>query len=165
MKVEVIAKALEPAQAWWRSRLPRERQGMTVAVVLVLVYLAWAVGVQPALATLRRAPAELEALDLQWQQMQRLAAEGQTLRATPPVTLEQANAALKVATDRLGDKAKLSLQRDRAVLALTGVGTQQLRDWLGEARSGARARPVEASLMRGPQGYTGTLVMALGGNP
>ena len=32
-------------------------------------------------------------------------------------------------------------------------------------RSGARARPVEAQLQRAPSGYSGTLVVTLGGEP
>jgi len=75
----------------------------------------------------------------------------------------QAMTALKAASGRLGDKAKLSVQGERAVLTLTGVGTEQLRGWLAEARSGARARPVEASLTRGPVGYSGSIVVAIGG--
>jgi general secretion pathway protein M len=39
-----------------------------------------------------------------------------------------------------------------------------LQGWLGEVRSAARARPVEAQLTRGPKGYAGTLVLTLGGN-
>jgi len=39
----------------------------------------------------------------------------------------------------------------------------QLRGWLGEVRSGARVRPVETQLSRGPAGYTGTVIVALGG--
>jgi len=34
---------------------------------------------------------------------------------------------------------------------------------LGEARSGARVRPVESQLTRGAEGYAGTLVLTLGG--
>jgi general secretion pathway protein M len=51
------------------------------------------------------------------------------------------------------------------VLTLNGISTSQLRDWLAEARSGARARPVEASLLRSGPGYSGTLVLAVGGAP
>jgi general secretion pathway protein M len=57
------------------------------------------------------------------------------------------------------------LQGERAVLTLQDVSTSQLRDWLAEARSGARARPVEARLTRAAQGYSGTLVVTLGGAP
>ena len=120
---------------------------------------------QPAWRTLARAPAEIDTLDAQLQSMQRLAAEAQELRAAPPVTPDQATAALKAATARLGDKARLALQGERAVLTLNGVGTGALRDWLAEARAGARARPLEANLTRASQGYSGTLVVGLGGTP
>jgi len=56
------------------------------------------------------------------------------------------------------------IQGERATLTLnTGVNPEALRAWLNEARSGARARPVEAQLQRGPLGYTGTIGVALGG--
>jgi general secretion pathway protein M len=97
--------------------------------------------------------------------MKQLAAEAGELRATPPVNLEQSTAALKAASERLGDKARLSIQGDRAVLTLNGAGTAQLRGWLAEVRSGARARPVEATLSRGGSGYSGNIVVALGGAP
>ena len=57
----------------------------------------------------------------------------------------------------------LSLQGERAVLTLNGASTSQLRAWLAEVRSGARARPVEANLTRGAEGYSGTVVVALPG--
>ena len=50
-----------------------------------------------------------------------------------------------------------------AVVVLTGVSGEKLRSWLGEARSGARARPVDAQLTRGPQGYAGTILVSFGG--
>jgi general secretion pathway protein M len=94
--------------------------------------------------------------------MQTLADESKQLRAVAPVNAEQATAALKAATDRLGSKGKLQLQGERAVLTLTAVEPSQLRQWLAEARSGARARPVEATLTRAPQGYSGSVTLALG---
>ena len=40
---------------------------------------------------------------------------------------------------------------------------RSLAAWLAEVRSAARARVVEATLTRGPQGYSGSVVVALGG--
>lgn len=154
--------ALAPAAAWWRGLAARERQLLSMAAALLALALLWWLAVAPAWRTLSRAPAELDLLDGQLQTMQRLAAEAQQLRATPPVNPEAAAAALKAATERLGDKGRLQLQGERAVLTLNGVATQPLRDWLAEARTGARARPVEAALARGPSGFSGTLVVALG---
>jgi general secretion pathway protein M len=43
------------------------------------------------------------------------------------------------------------------------VSSLQLREWLAEARAGARARPVEAQLSRGALGFNGSVVLSLGG--
>ena len=157
--------ALAPLRQWWRALPARERRLLALAAGVVLLAVLWWLALQPALQTLRTAPAALEAAEAQLRTMQRLAAEATELRNTPPVNGEQAAAALRAATDRLGEQAKLSLQGDRAVLTLNGISTSQLRDWLAEARSGARARPVEASLLRSGPGYSGTLVLAVGGAP
>ncbi len=150
-------------QQWWRQLAPRERLLLSTAVGLVAIALCWFVALQPAWRTLARAPAEMDRLDGQLQAMQRLAEEAQQLRAAAPVGAEQSAAALKAATDRLGDQAKLTMQGERALLTLNNVGTAALRDWLAEVRAGARARPIEANLTRSAQGYTGTLVVSVGG--
>lgn len=149
--------------ARWASFAPRERIALTVGGAALLVLLVWQVALQPALRTLREAPAQLDAVDAQLQAMRGLAAESATLRGAPPVTSAQSAAALQSAADRLGDKAKLSIQGDRAVLTLNEVDAESLRSWLELARSAARARPVEAQLNRGPAGYSGTLVVSFGG--
>ena len=153
------------AQAWWCGLSARDRQLAIFGSGVLVIFLLWLLAVKPALSTLQRAPSELDRLDAELQTMQRLAAETTGLRAMPPVNPEQAQAALKAATERLGDKARLSLQGDRAVLSLNGIGTEALRGWLAEARSGARARPLEANLMRTGIGYSGTLIVAIGGAP
>ena len=160
-----VAAALAPLRQWWRSLPGRERRLLGVAGGVLGLALLWWLALAPALGTLRSAPAEIETAEAQLRAMQRLAAEVTELRSTPPVNSEQAAAALRAATERLGEQARLSLQGDRAVLTLNGVGTSQLRDWLAEARSGARARPVEASLLRSGSGFSGTLVVAIGGAP
>ncbi len=153
----------QQARVYWRSRAPRERQLLALAFVAVLLFAGWSVLVQPAWRTVRSAPAQLDQLDHQVQQMQAAAAEVQALRAVPAVAPPQAALALKAATERLGDKARLSLQGDRAILTLSGIGPEALRGWLNEARSGARARPIEAQLMRAAQGYSGTITVSFGG--
>ena len=169
MKLMKAPAALAPtrgaAQAWWAGLAPRERRLVAWGAGLLGVALIWLLAVQPAVQTLRNAPAEHDRLDIQLQGMQRLATEVAGLRGTPPVNTEQAAAALKAATDRLGEQARLTLQGERAVLTLNGVGTSALRDWLAQARSGARARPVEATLSRGASGISGTLVLSYGNPP
>jgi len=153
---------LAPGRAWWRAQTLRDRRLLLLAAGVLLAFFTWAVLLQPALRTLRLAASESEQLQAQMQTMQRLALEAQRLRAQPPVSVVQSGAALQAATLRLGDSGRLALQGDRAVLTLNGASPAQLRDWLAEARSGARARPVEAQLARGDTGYSGTLLVAFG---
>ena len=160
-----LASAWAPLRQWWRALPGRERCLLLVAGAVLGLALMWWLALAPALRTLRSSPADIEAAEAQLRAMQRLSAEATELRSTPPVNSEQAAAALRAATERLGEQAKLSLQGDRAVLTLNSVATSQLRDWLAEARSGARARPVEASLLRSGTGFSGTLVVAIGGAP
>lgn len=155
----------QQAGTWWRSRTPRERQAIALVGLVALAFVVWSLLIQPALTTVTRAPAQLDLLDAQLQQMQRISSESGALRAAPRVASGQAAQALKAATDRLGERGKLVMLGDRATLTLTGASPEALRAWLSEARSGARARPVEAQLQRGPLGYSGTIGVALGGNP
>jgi len=152
------------AAAAWRARAPRERLALIAAATALLALAVWALLVAPALATLRSAPAQLESLDAQLQQMRGMAAEVRDLRNTTPVAAAQAGLAVKAAAERYGDKVRLTLQADRALVTLVNASPEQLRALLVEVRSAARARPVEAQLTRVPAGYSGTLVFNLGGS-
>jgi general secretion pathway protein M len=149
----------------WRALSARDRRLTRLALAVLGAFLLWALALQPAWRTLRDAPAQLDALDGQLQQMQSLAAEARELRAAPALGTAQSAAALQAASDRLGNKARLSLQGERAVLTLNGASGGQLRDWLAEARAGARARPIEAQLSRNAQGFSGSIVLKLGATP
>lgn len=151
------------ASELWKRLAPRERLAVVLAAAVLVLGLGWMVLVAPALRTLREAPLTLDRLDVQLQQMQRLAAEARELKALPPVSAGQSANALRAASERLGDQAKLALQGDRATLTLTGISGEKLRQWLSEARSGARARVVDAQLSRGAQGYNGSIVVTFGG--
>lgn len=151
------------ARERWRALAPRERLALGAAFALVGIFVAWSVAVQPALRTLREAPARLDQLEAQLQQMQRLAAESKTLKGAAVVSPAQAAVTLKSATDRLGDKASLLMHGDRATLTVTGVQADALRAWLIEARSVAHARAIDVRLARSAQGYAGTVVVSYGG--
>jgi general secretion pathway protein M len=151
--------------AWrgrWIAMSPRDRRLAALAALVLLLFAVWMLAVQPALKTLREASIRLDELQTELQQMQALATEVRELRAAPALSTEQSAAALKAASDRLGTKGRLSIQGERAVLTLNGAGSSQLREWLAEARAGARARPVEAQLTRNAQGFSGTIVLSLG---
>lgn len=152
----------QQARNWWKSRTQRERQGVVIIGCVLGFFVVWSIFIAPASRIIREAPAQLDRLEAQYQQMQRISVESTALRGAARVSPAQAAAALKSATDRLGDRGRLTLIGDRATLTLTGVSTEALRAWLGEARSGARARPVDAQLQRGPTGFTGSLTVVIG---
>ncbi len=154
---------LAPWRERWQALAPRERRLVALAVTLVALAAAWSLLVAPAWRTVRAAPAEIDRLDRQLQDMQRLAAETRELRRTPPLPPAQAEAALRAATERLGERARITLAGDRATVTFTGVDGAQLRDWLAEVRVGARARPLEAQLVRTGSGFNGTVALALAG--
>ncbi|CAM3925686.1 type II secretion system protein GspM [Roseateles saccharophilus] len=158
-----IRQARAQVLTYWKALGDRERLALQAVAALLGVVLAWSLLLAPALRTLKTAPAELEKLDLQLQQMQAQAQEVHALRSAPAVPPAQAQAALTASVEHLGPAAHMNLAGERAVVTLTGIAPEALQAWLGEVRSAARARPVEAQLTRGPKGYSGSLVLTLGG--
>jgi len=140
----------------------RERQMVVIIVAAVTFLIVWLALVRPAMNTLAAAPVLRAQADAQLLQMQAISNEARQLRALPPVPPSVAEQVLKSATDELGGKAKISVQGERATLSVTGINGEELRKWLLQARGGARARPVEANLMRAGNGYNGTLVVSIG---
>lgn len=150
----------------WNALNPRERQLVALMLAALAVLLLWLVAVRPAWRTWREVPAQAEALEADWLQMQRLATEARQLQGQAPVSTEQATAALKAATARLGAQGELSVLGDRATLTLRNASPEQLRSWLAEARQGARVRPAELQLQRDAGGHLqGRLVVSLPGTP
>lgn len=164
-RAAALQAQLAPLQQRWQALAPRERLGATLGLGLLLVFLVWSVAVQPALKTLRTAPAQQATLDAQLAQMQRLATEAAELRALPPVDPMQADAALQSATERLGATARLQRSGERVNITFTGVEPAAMMAWLAEVRAAARVRVVEAQLSRVGNGYSGSLVLTLPSPP
>ena len=146
----------------WGALAVRERLMVATMAGALVFLVVWLVAVRPAWRTLSLAPAQRAQADAQLLSMQALEDEAKQLRALPPVPQGQAEQVLKSATERLGAKGKLTVQAERATLTLTGATGEDIRQWLTEARGGARARPIEATLTRAGEGYNGTLIVAIG---
>ena len=160
--MSALTETRDQLQARYAKLEQRERQ-MVVLIGGALAFLiVWLIFVRPAWKTLDDAPALRAQAYAQLLQMQAIANEAKQLRALPPVPQSVAEQVLKAATDDLGGKGKLSVQNDRAILTVTGANGEDLRKWLIQARGGARARPIEATLTRAGDGYNGTLVVAIG---
>ncbi|OWQ45021.1 hypothetical protein CDL60_22200 [Roseateles noduli] len=147
--------------ARWQAATPRERLIARLTATFIGLLLLWLIALAPAWATLRKAPGEIDRLDRELQQMRAMALQVQTFKQAVPVSTEQAMTALRAATARLGPNAELTITGTQAQLRLRGVPGGALAMWIGEARQGARARPQEAELQAGPQGYTGRLSVVL----
>jgi general secretion pathway protein M len=136
-------------RARWQALAPREQTLVLAASAIVAFALLWWLAVAPALSTLRTAPARHAALDAQLQTMLALQAEAQQLQSAPRATSGDVVGALRAAlTQRLGSTAQLNVAGDRATVTLKGAPADALAQWLAQARSNARAAPVEARLAR-----------------
>ncbi|WP_010462311.1 type II secretion system protein GspM [Acidovorax radicis] len=140
-------------RARWQALAPREQNMVLAAGGLVAFALLWWLAVAPALSTLRAAPARHAELDTQLQRMQGLRSEAQQLQSAPRNTRGDSVGALRTAlAQRLGNAAQLNVVGDRATVTLKGAPADALAQWLAQARSNARAAPVEARLTRSTAG-------------
>lgn len=150
-------------QARWRALPAREQRALALAAAVLALFLVWVFALQPAWRTVRDAPAQIDRLDAQLQTMRQLAAESRELRGAPSISSTESAQALRAATERLEGAGRLSAAGDRATLTLINASGEQIQRWLLEARNGARARPVEANLVRSADGYSGSLSVLIGG--
>ncbi|WP_159910872.1 type II secretion system protein GspM [Pantoea sp. 18069] len=169
-------------QTRWSALAPRERQALSLASGTIALALVWWVLLAPALQTLRAAPAQHAALDLQLQRMQRLEAEALRLQADLPPPITESPGALPAprpdmqralqesVSGQLGAGARLVLQGERAQLTLKNVPAPALAAWLGQARQNLKVSTVEMRLTAttGPAEagasephWDGSLVLAL----
>ena len=144
----LLGPVLSHGMVRWQAASGRERRSLMLAAAVVGLYLLWALGLQPALHTLRTAPPRLAELDGQLQQMQRLAQEAGDLRQLPAISSGEAEAALNAASSRLGPSTRLQMAGDRVTVSFNEINPADLQAWLSEVRVAARARVVEATLQR-----------------
>ena len=153
-------------RARWQALASREQTLVLAAAALVALALLWWLAVAPALATLRTAPARHAQLDAQLQHMHRLRAEAQHLQSAPNPARGDTVGALRTAlAQRLGNTAQLNVVGDRATVTLKGAPAGALGQWLAQARSNARAAPIEARLARSAATSANTAAPATLGNP
>lgn len=155
---------LQRGGAWWGQRTPRERQLVTAAALVLAALLLWWLLIAPVWRTARDVPPQIQLAeyDLRW--MQRDAALAKPLLATPALPPAAAQAALQAATQQLAGTATLQLAGDRATLAVNGASPDALRNWIAQARTGARAQVQSVQLTpSGDQNWSGQVVLRLSG--
>ena len=138
-------------QRYWQSLAARERRLLLTATAVIGLALLWWVGLSPALNTLHHAELRQRELDTQWQQMQGLQAQAHELLKQTRLPRSEVVQALEASVrQRLGSAGQLSIQGDRATLALKAVPAEALAQWLVQARVNARVLPSEMRLNRSP---------------
>lgn len=160
---QALAQRLAPLARQWQALPRRQRLLAAVAGGLVAGALAWWLLLGPALATLRDAPAQHQALDTQLAQMRALQVQAQAMQALPRMGRDEAQRALEATvTQALGGTGRLVIAADSATLTLTNASGDALAQWLAQARANARAVPADARLTRNASGlWDGTLVLTL----
>ena len=152
--------------ARWHSISRHEQQLVLAATALVLLALLWWLALAPALAMLRSASQQHPLLDAQLQQMQRLQAQANTLKAQPRLPFSEARRLLEASIQPLGTAAQLVVQGERVTVTFKRVSADALAQWLAQARLNARAVPSEARLVRSATGtWDGTLVLTVAAKP
>ncbi len=129
------------ARAFWLQRTLRERRLLTVAAVLIGIWLLWAVAVRPALDTvaqsrqalpaLRADAAKVQALIIEAQALQRGRAavqDAESVQAALEASLQRAGLP-QARVERLADDAKDSAAR--WAVHVEEVSATRLVDWVG----------------------------------
>jgi general secretion pathway protein M len=127
----------------------RDRQRLLALGVVLLVLMLWSWNLSPALNTLREMPSQLAQLQDQTQKLRLMQAQAQALQKSPRLQVNEARSLLqKVATETLGNGARLNIEGTRATLTLSRVSADSLAQFLALSRTQAQALPIEAQLQK-----------------
>ncbi|TNF57992.1 MAG: type II secretion system protein M [Burkholderiales bacterium] len=145
---------------------PRERLAVRLALWLLAVALLWWVALAPAWRTLAQAPERHARLDVQLEEMNRLAATAELLRqqtSAQVIGRAAALSAIEASMGTLGGTGQMSVQGDRVSVSLLNTPPQALSQWLTQVRLNARVLPLEAQLSASTASQTWSGTVLLGG--
>lgn len=148
----------------WQALQPREQTLILTAAGVVLTALFWALAISPALAVLGTADAQHARLDAQLQNMQALQAQAKAMQDQPKMNAVDASRALEASVKQRLGASQVSLVGSQATVTLKAVPAAAFAEWLTQARTAARAVPIQAALRRSstePSTWDGTLVLSL----
>jgi len=134
---------------FWSERNRRERNMLTVAIVVIVVALIYALLIDPALSGRRDLEHKLPALRGQAAELQRMAQDAQSLSGkagTPAPALTQASLTASL-SDKGLDAKNVTLSGDLVKLQLSGASFANLVDWLQAAQQNLRLSVVDATIV------------------
>lgn len=152
-------------QSQWAAWSARERAGVVLAAVLLVLALLWSLAVAPAWRQWQQGLGQTSELQQQWQSMQAWQAQAQALKSQTRIGPDEAQRLLQSSAAALGPMASVSFNGDMATAQFKSVSGSALAQWLATARSQAQALPVQARLNRspgtGPVVWDGQIVLQL----
>ena len=128
-----MSKALwvQTVRERWAGLQPRERMGLSTALVVLALFLVWSQLLAPAWRLWREAPAQHLRLDAQMQRMLDLRAQAEALKNQSIKTPEQWREGLTAATRSLGG-SELVWAGNTATVRLKDCTPQALARWLSD---------------------------------
>jgi type II secretory pathway component PulM len=148
-----MSKALwvQTVRERWAGLQPRERMGLSTALVVLALFLVWSQLLAPAWRLWRQAPAQHLRLDAQMQRMLDLRAQAEALKNQSIKTPEQWREGLTAATSSLGG-SELVWAGNTATVRLKNCTPQALARWLSDLGPMWQLQLSQASLKLNEEG-------------
>ena len=132
----------------YSSLKPREQLGLKVILGLLILWLSVLTVWRPAEQTWFKPPQALAQLELQLQEMKRLQAQAQAIRAQTRISTQEAAKVLEKITKSLLPQAQMTASEDTVQISFSSVSPSVLARWLMDLRESAQCTVVQADLTR-----------------
>ncbi len=132
----------------YSSLKPREQWGLKVFLGLLILWLIELTVWTPAQQTWFKPPQALTQLELQLQEMKRLQAQAQAIRAQTRMGSQEAAKVLEKITKSLLPQAQMTAGEDTVQISFSSVSASVLSRWLMDLRESAQCTIVQADLTR-----------------
>jgi type II secretory pathway component PulM len=148
--MNAIQALMQPWRLFWEQRSRRERAGLKLASLVVLLAVLWQWGFSPALRIWNVAASKQAQIFATTQQMLSLEAQASKLIGTTPMNRSQAVKALQDPSFDLGPGVRFTTQGDQLKVEVARARASELARWMVAAREQARCTIQEAALKRLP---------------
>jgi general secretion pathway protein M len=130
------------------SLKPREQLGLKIVLGLLILWLMVLTVWQPAQQIWFKPPEALAQLDLELQEMKRLQAEAQAIRAQTRIGAQEAAKVLEKITKSLLPQAQMTTNENTVQISFSSVSASVLSRWLMDVRESAQCTVVQSDLTR-----------------
>ena len=160
---ELVNPLSAPVNNWMTMLSLREQVLVKVLAFVIAVYVAWSVGVTPALNSLNKSAIKAQLLEREWTQLLQIQGELKTIKSVAQINPSDASTALQELTAQLGPQCKVVVQDSTARMQIKGVSPDALSQLFPQIRSRSQAQVIEASLKQESQTklWEGSITLAM----